>query len=172
MPIKLGIASLTAAFATKDIVKIDSSLYAELIERAKEAHNLRSRVCLHKDHSSPIQEMVIALGKSSYVRPHHHPEGRVESYTILEGEMDVFVFDNEGVLIDKISLSSDKPGEKIVRITNMNWHMPVAKSEWVIYHEILQGPFEKDEVVKYASWAPEETDSENSQTYLKGFYGK
>jgi len=159
---------MSAKFATEDLVHVDREMFKELKEYAMQEPLKRYRYCLHKDHTSPIQEMIIALSKESYVQPHRHLENRVESYCILEGELDVFIFDNEGKVIKRYQLAA--VGEtKVLRIGNGHWHMPVAKSDWVIYHEILQGPFDKDEVVEYANWAPDQ-DSENCIDYRMSLY--
>lgn len=144
---------MTAEFAVEDIVPIDESLFSKLIEKAKDEPLRRYRYCLHKDHASLIQEMVIALAKDSYVQPHRHPEGRIESYSILEGEMDVLIFNQDGSLKKKYSMGKGEGKIQILRIGNEQWHQPVGVSDWVIYHEILQGPFNKDKVVEYAEWA-------------------
>ncbi|MBK24115.1 MAG: hypothetical protein CME70_08960 [Halobacteriovorax sp.] len=158
-----------AEFSKEDIVVVNKELFSSLKSKAEKEKLKRFRLCLHKDHESPIQEMIIAINHMSYVQPHRHPGGRVESYSILEGELDVFIFDEEGKIKDLITLSS-QGSSRILRIENNNWHMPIAKSEWAVYHEILEGPFVKDEVVEYADWAPEQ-DSKNAYSYRKELYG-
>ena len=46
-------------------------------------------------------EMIIALKKGSYIRPHIHPDKKSESYHLIKGKMTVFVFDKKGTLIKK-----------------------------------------------------------------------
>lgn len=163
---------MSAIFSQDEIVKVDKTLYAELIALGELAELKRSRLCLHKDHESPIQEMIIALSKESYVRPHRHPNSRVESFSILEGEMDVFIFNKDGSVKECVHFGTDDKSVKIVRLENEEFHMPLAKTDWVIYHEILQGPFQKDEVVEYADWAPEEKKNlAEIKEYLVKLYG-
>ena len=163
---------MAAHFAESDIVTVNSSLYEELKHRALGTPFGRYRFCLHKDHSSPIQEMIIALKKDSYVQPHRHPDNRIESYSILEGELDVLIFDDLGKVKKIVRLNSNREGAKLIRIGNNNWHMPIPKSDWVIYHEILQGPFDKDKVVEYASWAPGQEKLKLVEIFLKELYVK
>ncbi len=158
---------MSAEFATEDLVVVDNELIKKLKSSALKEKLGRYRFCLHKDHASPIQEMVIALGKSSYVQPHRHPDNRVESYCILEGELDVVIFNNMGE-VEKI-LSLNEKNNKVLRIGASIWHMPIARSEWVVYHEVLQGPFDKEVVVEYAKWAPSQ-DSNKIKEFQDKIY--
>ena len=38
------------------------------------------------------------------------------------------------------------------RITGKVWHQPIPLTEWVVYHEVATGPFNKDEDVIYSKW--------------------
>ena len=163
---------LGAIFAKDDIVRINSALYEELKERAELEELKRFRMCMHLNHESLVQEMVIALKKGSYVQPHCHPKDRIESYSILSGILDVIFFDDRGNVTEKLTLSSESEGDKIVRIGAGHWHMPIARSEWVIYHEILQGPFDKDEIIKYSAWSPGQNDKVEIEKFVGEIYEK
>ena len=32
------------------------------------------------------------------------------------------------------------------------WHQPIPDSEWVVYHEVATGPFDKERDVIYSKW--------------------
>lgn len=56
----------------------------------------RSRICIHKNNNEKTQEMIIALSNKSFIAPHIHPNGKSESYHVIEGKMNVYVFDKNG----------------------------------------------------------------------------
>ena len=63
-------------------------------------------VCPDVEH--PVQEMVIAFYKDSYVRPHRHI-GTSESFHVAEGEIDVIFFDEVGKPTNRERLGVQKP---------------------------------------------------------------
>ena len=66
----------------------------------------RARICAHGDNEDAIHEMVIAISSSSYIRPHRHI-GKSESFHIVDGSVDVVMFDNDGGITDRIVLRLD-----------------------------------------------------------------
>jgi cupin fold WbuC family metalloprotein len=139
---------------------LTNSLIKEIKELSIKAPKLRARFCLHMSHDDPIQEMVIATRKESYNRPHRHPIGRTKSYHIIEGQMDVLVFSDTGEVIERFSLGNNTSNDGLLcRICGNFWHMPVAQSRVVVFHEVLMGPFEKENTAEYAPWAPAEEES-------------
>jgi cupin fold WbuC family metalloprotein len=54
----------------------------------------------------------------------------------------VFLFDEEGRVVDRLELSAASASPAImVRISGGLWHMPVPRTEWTAFHEIFIGPF-------------------------------
>ena len=60
----------------------------------------RIRLCTHSDSNQVLHEMLIVHGKSTYVHPHKHP-GKSESTHIIEGLVDIILFDDDG-RIDRV----------------------------------------------------------------------
>lgn len=150
----------TAIFKEGKFVSFSSDEIANLREKALASKTGRFRLCLHQNHQDKIQEMVIGITSTSYCRPHSHPLGRSESYSIIEGRILVLFFSKEGNVTEKVLLENN--GLRILRINSSLIHMPIAISDVAIYHETLTGPFEKEEMVYYANWAPEEDFSESA----------
>lgn len=125
------------------------------------------RLCLHKKTSDLIQEMIICTKNTVYAQPHKHPGNKSESYHIIEGQLDVFIFNDNGKVIDKIELASSeykKRGNKtqfMYRLSKPYFHTMVPKSKWTIWHEVSTGPFTKKKgmFAKFAKFAPSEDDS-------------
>ena len=102
--------------------------------------------------------MIIVHNKSCYVRPHKH-KNRAESITILEGEVDLVLFENDGS-IAKVIRMGELHTNKIFfyRLSNSIYHMLIVRSEYLIFHEATEGPFSKNETV-FPNWSPvEESD--------------
>ena len=134
-----------------DTIYIDRKKLEELKILAQKDPNKRARICLHKDDSEMVQEMIIAFCKDSYIRPHRHTD-KSESYHIIEGRIEIIFYNDSGIEIDKVVLS-DKIDEHpfLFRISNSAWHTVVPKSDFVIIHEVTKGPFNKNSS-EFADW--------------------
>ena len=153
-----------AIFTTSDICTLNQSDLDSLVKKSYNSDNFRYRYCLHQSHTDLIQEMVIAITSSSYVQPHIHPEKLTESYHIMKGELLVIFFNDDGSIKSKVTMTPE--GTSILRMNKPVWHSIISISDHSIYHETLTGPFNKDLVVEYASWAPKE--NENFREYREG----
>ncbi len=135
-------------YDTSSIYFLDDGKINELKDIALKHPLKRSRVCLHKSEQSLVHEMVIVAHSSSYLEPHRHPKNKPESYHVLEGELKVNIFDDDGNLIKEEKLFANKH-PRMYRIHGQVWHQPVSLSEWVVYHEVATGPFVKEIDVEY-----------------------
>jgi cupin fold WbuC family metalloprotein len=126
---------------------LDAAVVESLKQAARMSPLRRARICMHQDLESPVQEMIIALCRDSLVQPHRHPTRKPESYHLIEGNMNVNIFDDSGILIQVLELRQNGP--RLYRIEGGVWHQPVAISECAIYHEVYTGPFTKEKDVAY-----------------------
>ena len=108
----------------------------------------RSRICLHSSNNNNVQEMIIVAHKSSNIQIHKHPINKPESYHVLEGKLLVKIFDDMGNIKLQEHLYSNKY-PRMYRIEGNIWHQPIPITEWVVYHEVATGPFDKDKDVEY-----------------------
>jgi len=122
-------------------------------EQALDDPKKRARVCVNHE-GAAVQEMVIVMSRDSYVRPHRHPRIKSESYHLIDGELQVKVFQKDGTLYREFKLNKKTP---FIRMKGGWFHQPVPLSEWVTYHEVYEGPFNKEKDVEYATWADAET---------------
>jgi cupin fold WbuC family metalloprotein len=135
----------------------------------------RYRLCLHKNHESLIQEMVICLKGFSYFHPHRHPENRSESYHMIEGRLDVYLLNKYGQIIEKVELIAPSENQKekkpfMYRVSESVYHFTVPRTEWTIYHEVLAGPWDAG-AIQYAPFAPGEKDIILMNNYVKNITG-
>jgi cupin fold WbuC family metalloprotein len=155
---------LEAEFNNEDYKSISKIDIDYLKKKADSSVRGRYRLCLHDSISHLTQEMMICLKKYSYFQPHKHPINYSESYHLIEGEIDVYLMDNNGIIFDEIKLSeknSKYPNNFYYRLSSPIYHLVVPRSEWVIYHEVSTGPFIKKNNVIYAGFAPEESSSKD-----------
>ena len=86
------------------LVYFNNKIFKKLIKLAENSDLSRSRICIHTNNNAKTNEMIIALKKGSYIRPHIHPNLKSESYHLIKGRMTVFVFDKKGILKKKIKM--------------------------------------------------------------------
>ena len=103
--------------------------------------------------------MIICLKGSNYFRTHKHPKNFSESYFMIEGIIDIYLFDDAGKLLEKVNLNASK-GSFYYRLSKPIFHLVRPRTEWTIYHEVATGPFDKLNSIIYADFAPRE-DSES-----------
>ena len=134
---------------------------------ASNSRNKRSRLCAHVTNKENVNEMIIALQKDSYVGPHTHPKIKSESYLILEGSMNVYIFDDSGRVIKNIKMGPYSSGKQFYyRMKNGYWHMPYAHKEWCIYYETFAGPYVDKSSVITPKWAPDVNDQDEINDFL------
>lgn len=139
-------------------VDINSQTVAELIERAKKNPRRRIRICAHSNPAASLHEMIIVSPGGIYVRPHRHP-GKTESYHVIEGTISITLFDSRGEIKKIFELSAaDREKSLFVRLDDSHFHMIEILSEFAVYHETTQGPFDRN-ATEFASWAPVEKDT-------------
>ena len=123
---------------------------------------------MHHSSEDQTHEMLIVFHRASFMSPHRHPKGKSESYHVVEGAMNVYFFNDEGKVIKNIEMGEIGSGKSFLyRLSNNTWHMPVPTSEWLVYHETYSGPFEKEYDVEFPSWAPQEENKKEVQSFLE-----
>lgn len=137
------------------IVEIGPDWLLRLKTAAFESPLGRSRVCVHVDDAAAVQEMILALRQDVLFRPHRHPN-KTESFHMIEGALDIVVFDDDGRPIRAIQLAAVGGGKPFYyRLNEALFHAILPRSPVVIFHETTTGPFLKDDA-EFADWAPHE----------------
>jgi len=126
----------------------------------------RARLCTHNSPESKLHEMFIVHAKECYVRPHKHV-GKDESISILEGEADVVMFDDDGEINQVINTTVSNSSKAFYcRIPDSIYHMLIIRTEFLVFYECTQGPFIRDDTV-FPEWAPLDEDPENENFIRK-----
>ncbi len=130
----------------------------EMLRRAvKQTPKRRARINAHRGNDDALHEMIIAIEPGSYIRPHRHP-GKSEAFHIVEGEVDIVIFRDDGAIDEVVSLG-EKGGTRpfYYRMSEPRFHTLIIRSDLLIVHEITNGPFTPDGTA-YAAFAPAEGD--------------
>ncbi|MBI5882099.1 MAG: cupin fold metalloprotein, WbuC family [Elusimicrobia bacterium] len=160
-------------FNTRDICAVDAATLADIERLAAESPRRRFRLCMHHSTEARVHEMVISLTGKTFVQPHRHVVPKAESYHVIKGEMDVFFFGGRGEVAGFLGMGDLASGKPFLyRLSSSTWHMPLPRSETVVFHEVYEGPFVKDIDVEYAPWAPSEADSAGIAEFLARAYAE
>jgi len=158
-------------YPDEDIVVLAASDIKELKQLVRHNPRNRIRICAHRNPNETLHEMFIIHTQDCYVRPHKHL-GKAESMTVLEGEVDVVLFSENGELLDIIHMSEPLLGKTFYyRISDPIYHSLIIRSEYLVFHEVTQGPFVKKDTL-FPDWAPDENDHELVNKFLKGVQEK
>ena len=144
-------------FVEDQIVKVGPSDLRALKEKCLKTRRRRIRLCAHPSLDDTVHEMMIILSKETYIRPHIH-RGRSESFHMIEGSLDVVIFDEQGHISDVIQMG-DCATDRVLyyRLSDPHYHTPLIRSELVVFHETTSGPFIREDSI-FAPWSPEESD--------------
>jgi cupin fold WbuC family metalloprotein len=110
--------------------------------------------------------MLIVLLRGTYIRPHKHL-AKVESFHIVEGAVDVVVFDEAGAIVDIVRMGDYASGRNFYyRISQPAYHTLVLRSDVLVIHETTNGPFHRDDSI-FAPWSPAEEDEAAANAFMK-----
>lgn len=152
------------------IVRLGGEEIAFLKQQARISPRKRARICAHKTNDDALHEMMIVISADSYIHPHRHV-GKSESFHIVEGEVDVAVFDNDGQLTEVIQLGEPASGRCFYyRLSESAFHTLLIRSDFLIVHEVTNGPFDRDRTV-LADFAPAEEQGEEAKSYMRRVSG-
>jgi cupin fold WbuC family metalloprotein len=142
--------------ATDKVVRFDRR-YVELIKQSAEKNSRgRARICAHREPTDTLHEMMIAIRSDSYIRPHRHHQ-KVESFHLIEGSVDVVVFEDDGSISEVVELSIE--GNFYYRLDSPKYHTLLIHSPLLVMHEITNGPFSAA-LSDWGSFSPTEGSEE------------
>jgi len=137
--------TLSAVIGAEEIIVLKRMA---LLNRRK-----RIRLCTHDSPNSKLHEMFIVHTSDCYVRPHKHI-GKDESISVIEGCADVVFFNDDGSIHKAVSISDDSnTGSYYCRIPDSIYHMLIIRTDFFIFHERTQGPFNSNDTI-FPKWAP------------------
>ena len=133
---------------------------------AKNAPLLRARLCAHPNTDAIQQDMIIVTHNSSYVPPHRHPN-KSETLLVLEGEVNILIFDDNGLCENIIQMGTYGTKQPFFyRMPENKFHSMVLRTEWLVFQESTKGPFKLSET-ETAKWCPGTTEIEARRKFLE-----
>lgn len=144
-------------FAADPIVTVGRPDIESLKEKAGHNRRKRIRLCAHRNVTDSLHEMLIVHTKETYVRPHKHLN-RTESFHLIEGVVQVVVFDDAGNIMEVVQMGDYSSGHRFYyRMQEPFFHTLRITSDYLVFHETSNGPFVRSDTV-FPPWAPEEND--------------
>lgn len=137
-------------------LKVDGEYIAYLKSLAMENHDKKCTMCLHNDIRAHTHEMVNVYPKGAYIRPHSHPF-KSETKIMIEGKLQVFIFDDNGEIVDRFVM--DRDGIFTYRMDKGIIHTNIPLTD-VVFHEVIEGPFVGKDDSIFPEWAPQLDDNE------------
>lgn len=151
--------------ADESIVRLGAGHVSFLRQQALMSSRKRARICAHRTSDDALHEMLIAISAESYIRPHKHP-GKAESFHIIDGLVDVVVFNNFGAIVDVIELGDASTGRNFYyRLSDSMFHTLLIHTDFLIVHEVTNGPFVAAETF-LAPFAPPEDRRDEARAYI------
>jgi len=152
-------------YTTEPVTRLDRADIDFLKERSKKNKRKRVRLCAHLDAENALHEMMIVHHAGNYIPPHKHP-GKSESFHMIEGVLKIVLFDDDGSILEVIKLDAGgMEGSFYYRLSNSFYHTVIPVSDIVVFHEITNGPFRREDMI-FAEWAPdEEASSDTIRSY-------
>lgn len=146
-------------FVDQPIVAIGGAELDFLQREVAETARKRTRLCAHADPEESLHEMFVVYTDATYMRPNWHPKD--ESLHILKGHADIVLFDDVGNVREVVQVNGDPSSGQpfYCRIPKETYHTVVMRSERLVIHEGLTGPFRVGGTTLFAPWAPEESDA-------------
>ena len=152
--------------AEEPIVQVSRADVEFLKASAAQNERKRIRLCTHPDVDDRLHEMLIVHAKEAYVRPHKHLN-KTESVHIIEGLVDVIVFDDVGNIIEVIRMGDYASGHRFYyRMSGPYYHTLLIRSDVLVFHETTNGPFRREDTV-FAPWAPDEADLAARKAFME-----
>jgi cupin fold WbuC family metalloprotein len=144
--------------------RITEDLLNELDRKAQASPRLRTNHNLHEGNEAAIQRLAVKLRRGTYIRPHRHP-ARWELGLVIQGRMDLVLFDDQGRLMERITMTPMR-GTLGVELPVAQWHSYVCVSDAATFFEVKEGPYDPKTSSEFAAWAPPEGDAQ-AQAYLE-----
>jgi cupin fold WbuC family metalloprotein len=132
-----------------------STQLGQLEHEAASATRRRANLNVHAGLDANVQRLFIATQPDTYMRPHRHPEAhKWEFFVVLEGQIDLLVFSDQGELLQRIAMSSEQT--RAVEVPAGTWHAYVCMQANTLALEIKEGAYLPTREQDFAAWSPAE----------------
>nr|WP_306228880.1 WbuC family cupin fold metalloprotein [Aurantimonas sp. CSK15Z-1] len=154
-------------YGREPLVVADDRLVGFLKAQARANAVRRARLCAHPAADAFQHDMLIVSHRDTYVAPHRH-RSKSESFVVIEGEAEVFVFEEDGSVSERFVMGAAASGLPFFyRMPTGRYHSLLIRSELLVFVESTIGPFVKSDMEE-APWAPPASDAAAGRAYLSG----
>lgn len=129
-----------------------------LLQKYQESSRRRHRYCFHQNPNVDLHDIIICYDSGSYIPPNKHT-AKSESLLLLEGELEFFLFNDNGQVYDYRRLSAANSAYPFyIRVPPNTWHglRAIGKQPCII-KETIAGPYDHKSLL-WAPFAPSEND--------------
>ena len=155
--------SETVYSAQGPVIWISRSEIDFLQDVAANSSSRKARVLLHGSPDKDLHEMIIVHSFGQYIQPHINLDS-AKSFVVLDGEMTVVLFNNEGEISNYVRLGvSNGASAFLLRLDDPVFHTVVSISTTVTFLETVKGPHMQ---THYAPFAPAPNDKSESEKYM------
>lgn len=147
--------------AMTEVKLISASLFDTVAALAAESPRLRMNHNFHSHATDNPHRFLNVLLRGTYIRPHRHSDPpKSESFLVLEGIVDVILFDDRGAITARYRLGGGESESHLwgVDLAPGVWHTILPRTERAVCFEVKPGPWVAANDKEFASWAPAEND--------------
>jgi len=144
-----------------EVKLISSALFDGLARAAASSPRRRVNYNFHTAPTDNPHRFLNVLLKDTYIQPHRHSNPpKAETFLVLEGAADVFLFDDDGAVVARHRLGEDSGSGHLwgIDIPAGTWHTILPRSAAAICFEVKPGPWDPATDKEFAPWAPAEHD--------------
>ena len=134
-----------AIFLKNKCTVIDKKIVDDLILFSKKNNFEDVRICMHNNKQAKLQNMINLTFKSVKSINFHKHLKKDETYQIIRGRMIIEYFSKKKV--KKIELGKNNI---LFRINKNIFHRIKPVTNYIVYHEIRQGPFIKNDSIFFS----------------------
>lgn len=146
---------------------IDDHLMAEVASQAREAARLRINYNFHRTTDEPVNRLLNAMNRGSYLPVHRHlSPDRCESSIVLRGRVGLTIYDDSGRVVGRRVVGSDS-GCCGFDIEAGVWHGLVVLEDDTVLFEVKQGPYAPITPDNLAPWTPAVDDKLRVEAFIK-----
>jgi len=141
------------------VKRIGAAMHEALRAEAQRVPRRRVHHCLHESPDDPVQRLVVDMEPGTYIRPHRHAQSpKWELFFCLAGSAVVLLFDDAGLLTDKLALAASGSCYG-VEIPAGVWHTLIIEEPGTLLVEVKPGPYVSLPEKDFAPWAPAEGEA-------------
>jgi cupin fold WbuC family metalloprotein len=132
---------------------------------AQSTSRRRARFCAHPSADSDQHDMLIVGHRDTYIAPHRHLD-KSETFVVIEGAVDIILFDERGQVSDVIAMGPPSSGKPFFyRMPPRQFHSLSINSDLLVFLESTKGPFRASDC-ENAAWAPGPHDADRGKAYI------